>query len=134
MRSGPLAGLRPYRSQHPHACHSGPGVLVRCGGVNPRPAPPRCPQVCGCSSAGPEVTEKANKFKGELIDLQAWPTRDLARRAIVVRGCTAPTDTAALPNRRIEQDQGGSVTKRSALSVKAERPHDAERGCRDANL
>src|SRR5438094_10132565 len=75
----------------------------------------------GSAGAPPPVLRrlsKADKFKGELIDVQAWPTRDLARRAIVVRGCTAPTDTAALPNRGIEQDQEGSVTKRSALSVR----------------
>jgi transposase InsO family protein len=46
-------------------------------------------------------------IKGELLDLQAWPTRAMAKRAIVeyiagttAPGCTAPSATAAPPNSR----------------------------------
>jgi hypothetical protein len=44
-------------------------------------------------------------LKGELIDLQTWPTRAMARRAVVeyigwYTGCTALSATAAPPNTR----------------------------------
>ena len=73
-------------------------------------------------------------IKGELPGLQAWPTATWPAGGIVAPGCTAPSDTAAPPISKKQQDQEGSVTKRSALSVKAGQPHDAERRCSDAKL
>jgi transposase InsO family protein len=69
-------------------------------------------------------------IKGELLDRQAWPTRATTRRAIVeyiawyngarlhsTLGYRSPARI-----RRKQQDQEDSLTKSSALSVKAGQP------------
>jgi transposase InsO family protein len=70
-------------------------------------------------------------LKGELIDLQAWPTRAMARRAIVeylawYNGTPAAQHARLQDTRRTRrtgQDQEGGLTESSALSVKAGQPH-----------
>jgi transposase InsO family protein len=69
-------------------------------------------------------------LKGELIDLQTWPTRAMAPRAVVeyigwyngtrlhsTLGYRSPAEI-----RGTEQDHECSLTKSSALSVKAGQP------------
>jgi hypothetical protein len=69
-------------------------------------------------------------IKGELLDHQPWPARAAVRRTVVEytgwyngSRLIAPSAIRHPPNSSTQQDQEGSLTESSALSVKAGNPN-----------